>query len=209
MPSTTKCPNIYIIGPQSTGKTTLVNELHRQLGTWLADTSFDLPHVIPETARIVLEQHNISSLDVTASEEQCINLQRLIIEAQSVAEEEALSISSWFISDRSAIDPLIYVRRYASAQAAEDLRLLESWAKLRERMTGSLIVVCESGTPWLVDDGIRLMPEGDEAWNRLYIDFCAVLQELNLTYCVVPQTMLGLPDRAEFRTLEDTETDCA
>ena len=65
-------------------------------------------------------------------------------------------------------------------------------------MTNSLVLVCESGTPWLTDDGVRLMPGNEEAWEQLFKDFCELLQELELPYAVVPRTMLDLSERAEF-----------
>ena len=193
-----KCPNIYVIGPQSTGKTSLVKQLRSQLGTWLANTSIDQPQIISEVARTVLSKHKLTAEDVTASEKRCRTLQRLILEAQAQAEKEGLMKSSWLISDRSGVDPLVYAKRFASTKAAAELQRHDAWIELRGRMADSLIVVCESGTPWLTDDRVRLMPESEEAWKQLFDDFCELLHDVGLCYVVVPRTMLDLSERADF-----------
>jgi hypothetical protein len=58
--------------------------------------------------------------------------------------------------------------------------------------------VCEAGTPWLMDDGVRLMPDSEDAWMKLSRDFCELLDATGFRYCVVPRTMLDLSGRAEF-----------
>ncbi|KAG7419614.1 hypothetical protein Forpe1208_v003414 [Fusarium oxysporum f. sp. rapae] len=117
-------PNIYIIGPQSTGKTTLVNKLQSDLEHWLADTSVDKPQIIPEVARTVLRKHKYSAEDIQTSTTRCLELQQLILEAQAEAEKEALRTSSWFISDRSGFDPSVYAKRYAAPDAVGKLQQL-------------------------------------------------------------------------------------
>ncbi|SCO82746.1 uncharacterized protein FRV6_06959 [Fusarium oxysporum] len=115
-------PNIYIIGPQSTGKTTLVNKLQVDLEHWLVDTSIDKPQIIPEVARSLLVKHKYSAEDIQASKTRCFELQQLILEAQAEAEKEALKTSSWFISDRSGFDPLVYTKGYAAPNAIAQLQ---------------------------------------------------------------------------------------
>ncbi|KAL9570975.1 hypothetical protein ACKAV7_005312 [Fusarium commune] len=107
MSSNAHVSNIYIIGPQSTGKTTLVNKLQSDLEHWLADTSIDKPQIISEVARTVLRKHKYSAEDIQTSTTRCLELQQLILEAQAEAEKEAPRTSSWFISDRSGFDPSV------------------------------------------------------------------------------------------------------
>ncbi|OBS20007.1 hypothetical protein FPOA_11729 [Fusarium poae] len=202
MPTKTKIPNIYIIGPQSTGKTTLVQKLQDDLQHWPMPKQ---PHIISEVARTVLKKHNYSAHDIQTSPTRCLELQQLILEAQAVAEKQAAQTSSWFISDRSGIDPLVYAKRYASLQGMQNLQQLPSWAEIKERMEDSLIVVCEAGTPWLTDDGVRLMPGSNDEWMAVFHDFCALLDQLGLEYSVVPRTMLDLSERAKFIHTKWTE----
>lgn len=198
MPPNTTPANIYIIGPQSTGKTTLVNELRSESHHWRCKLPIEEPQIISEVARSVLSEHKFTGDDIASSQQRCLALQRLILEAQARAENKALEKSNWFISDRSGIDPLVYARRYASAQGAVEMQQVDVWVQVKARMTDSLIVVCESGTPWLADDGVRLMPRNEEEWLQLFQEFCAVLDDLGLQYSVVPKTMLDLSGRAEF-----------
>ncbi|RKK10808.1 hypothetical protein BFJ66_g16462 [Fusarium oxysporum f. sp. cepae] len=198
MPSDANIPNIYIIGPQSTGKTTLVKKLQSELDYWPADTSIETPQIISEVARSVLAKHKFSAEDITSSTSRCLALQKLILGAQASAEKEALRNSSWFISDRSGFDPLVYAKRYVSTDAVVEMQLEPTWMEVKARMANSLIVVCEAGTPWLVDDGVRLMPGSEDEWMQVFRDFCGLLNDVGFEYSVVPRTMLDLEKRAEF-----------
>jgi nicotinamide riboside kinase len=198
MSSNAIIPNIYVIGPQSTGKTTLVNKLRDALRHWLAGATIEPPQIVTEVARTVLTKHKYTANDITSSTDRCLALQKLILEAQASAEKEALLRSSWFISDRSGFDPLVYAREYVSPGAVVEMQQLPAWVEVKARMEKSLIVVCEAGTPWLMDDGVRLMPDSEDAWMKLSRDFCDLLDETGFGYCVVPRTMLELLERAQF-----------
>ncbi|RBQ77741.1 hypothetical protein FVER14953_05747 [Fusarium verticillioides] len=205
MASNPYVPNIYIIGPQSTGKTTLVNELQADLEHGLVDLSIDKPQIVSEVARSVLAKHKYSAEDIRTSKVRCLELQQLILQAQAEAEKEALKTSSWFISDRSGFDPLVYAKRYASPGAEQELQQLEAWKQVKARMETSLIVVCEAGTPWLMDDGVRLMPGSETEWMQVFDDFCQMLDEVGLEYSVVPRTVLDISERAELVWAKWTE----
>ncbi|KAI1027810.1 hypothetical protein LB503_011874 [Fusarium chuoi] len=205
MSSNAHAPNIYIIGPQSTGKTTLINKLQSDLEHRLADISIDKPQIVSEVARTVLAKHKYSAEDIRASTTRCFQLQQLILEAQAEAEKKALKSSSWFISDRSGFDPLVYAKRYAAPGAVAQLQQLPAWKEVKTRMERSLIVVCEAGTPWLMDDGVRLMPGSDKEWMQLFHAFCELLDEVGFEHCVVPRTVLDISERAEFVWAKWTE----
>ncbi|RKK68832.1 hypothetical protein BFJ69_g13258 [Fusarium oxysporum] len=197
MNSHSDVPNIYIMGPQSTGKTTLVNKLQGDLGHWLADTSIDGPQIIAEVARTVLAKYKYSAEDIQTLASRCFELQQLILEVQASSEKEALRTSSWVISDRSGFDPLVYAKRYAAPDTVTQLKELPAWKEVKARMESSLIVVCEAGTPWLMDDGVRLMPGSDKEWMQLFHDVCEMLDEVGLQYFVVPRTVLDISEGAE------------
>lgn len=107
-------------------------------------------------AATVLTKHKYTANNITSSTDRRLALQNLILEAQSSAKKEALQCVDWFISDRSGFDPLVYAREYVSPQAVVEMRQLPVWMEERSVMETSFIVVCEAGTPWLVDDGVRL-----------------------------------------------------
>jgi nicotinamide riboside kinase len=205
MTSNAYVPNIYIIGPQSTGKTTLVNKLQADLEHRLVDSSVDKPQIVAEVARTVLAKHKYSAEDIRTSKVRCLELQQLILEAQAEAEKEALKTSSWIISDRSGFDPLVYAKVYAAPSAVEQLQQLPAWREVKARMERSLIVVCEAGTPWLMDDGVRLMPGSETEWMQVFDDFCEILDEVGLDYSAVPRTVLDISARAELVWTKWTE----
>jgi nicotinamide riboside kinase len=198
MPFDTSIPNIYIIGPQSTGKTTLINRLQSDLEQWLADIPIEKPQIVSEVARTVLSKHKFTAKDITSSPNRCLALQNLILQSQAAAENDALQASSWFISDRSGFDPLVYARKYVSQEAMLEMQQQSCWVEVRKRMMSSLVIVCEAGTPWLMDDGVRLMPDSAEAWMQLSSEFCELLDQVGIAYVVIPRTMLGLSDRSDF-----------
>jgi len=195
-------PNIYIVGSQCTGKTTLVNAICRHFfdhGTGRAPEDHR-PGVIKEVARSVLEKHKFVRSDIRDSQSRALELQKLIIEAQYESERAHLNKykQSWFISDRSAVDPVIYARKYASAAAADALCTSEKWLEMKSRMSRSVIVVCEASVEWLVDDGVRLMPLDPDEWLQLHGEFCAALADMGLEYHVLPGNVGDMDERVEF-----------
>ncbi|KAK8030301.1 hypothetical protein PG990_000035 [Apiospora arundinis] len=166
--------NIYIIGAQSTGKSTLRAPC---FGTTASLRATSEP---PPT--------------------RALELQRLILAAQAKAENEATSASQpcWLISDRSAIDPVVYAWQYVGPEAA--LALMESaeWKLMRDRMAESLVVVCEAGVDWLTDDGVRLMPTGREEWAKTHEVFCRVLDVATVRYVVLPCNLRSTEERLAF-----------
>jgi nicotinamide riboside kinase len=90
-------PNIYIVGAQSTGKTTLVDGLE----SFIISTRPDIPHpvIIREVARDVLKEHQFGRDEIRSSKSRSFELQKLILERQSITERDAPS--NWIISDRS------------------------------------------------------------------------------------------------------------
>lgn len=99
------------MGAQCTGKTTLVNRLAQHFHD--NPPPAGPPAIIKEVARTVLVKHNFTANDITSSQERCLLLQRLILEAQAKAEREVLQgEASWFISDRSGVDPMAYAAQH-------------------------------------------------------------------------------------------------
>lgn len=187
--------HIYIVGAQNTGKTTIVNALQ---AAFAKDKSVVQPKVIREVARGVLRKHNIKAEDIRTPSS-AGGLQKLILEAQFDAENESLEEDKgFFISDRSGIDSIAYARKYATEEKSIQLGQSTEWCQLRDRMKDSLVIVCQAGADWLVDDGVRLMPENREEWIEVDQLFCTCLDEWRLDYEVVPCTLTDIDERVEF-----------
>ncbi|TGJ88065.1 hypothetical protein E0Z10_g685 [Xylaria hypoxylon] len=207
-------PNIYIIGSQCTGKTTLVNAIceyfERHPNKHNPIASAEHPGVIKEVARSVLKNHGFTRGDIRNSQDRALELQRLIIEAQFEAEKSQLGTRSWFISDRSAVDPVIYARKYVSKEAADTLAASAKWTEMKDRMAKSLVIVCEAGVDWLMDDGIRLMPLDTTEWLQLHTEFCLTLANIGLKHHVLPSRIRNTDERVQFvleRWEEETTQD--
>jgi nicotinamide riboside kinase len=192
--------NTYIIGPQCTGKTTLVNALekvfrHDTHGASSADPQ--QPLIIREVARTVLKEKGFIREDITTSPTRALQLQQHILEAQHRAEATACAskTSSWFLCDRSGLDPIVYTKCFVGYEAVEELLASKTWLDLEARMKKSIVVLCEAGCHWLVDDGVRLMPNDLEEWTRVEAAFRDLLEKRGISYYIIPKDMADLGTR--------------
>ena len=189
--------NIYVVGAQSTGKTTLITALSEHFTkSSPTTTTVPAPLILPEVARTVLRQLNLTGIDIKSSVSNAMLMQRAMLEAQYSVEKAAGT--QWFIADRSGFDAIVYTKRYAGEEGARELTRTKMWGELKERMEHSLIVVCEAGADWLVDDGVRLMPENREDWVAFHNLFCSSLKDAGLEYVVVPYEMKDMAERVRF-----------
>ncbi|KAL7937936.1 AAA domain-containing protein [Trichoderma chlorosporum] len=187
--------NIYIVGAQCTGKTSLVNALESSFAKSFSTTP---PVVVREVARSVLKIHGFTASDITSDPDRCLQLQALILEAQFNSEREALARNPWILSDRSGLDPLIYASRHIGSEAVELMTASNYWQELRDRMSQSLVFVCETVEAWLVSDGVRLMPRDVEDWMEYDYEFCHMLESAGIPYETIPRSIENLEDRASF-----------
>ena len=193
--------NIYIIGAQSTGKTTLLNALRRHFSH--AGTSDDPePQFIEETARLVFKQKGFTfaAIDTQSDFDKYLEIQQAILRTQLEAEDEALRKGKWFVSDRSGLDCLIYAAKYVGTKCAEELSRMPELERLKTRMREGRIIVCEPVAVWLEDDGsgLRPIPEHAEQWFSVHGEFCELLDGLGWKYEVLPSRMTDLDERVAF-----------
>lgn len=200
MTRSSKPRDIYIVGAQCTGKTTLVKALQEHFNNADECDGYrtSRPKFITEIARIVLKQHNFTADDIKSSPARALALQQLILQAQLAAERVLSAQDEWFISDRSGADPIVYARKYVSKDAESDLIQSAEWLELRERMRKSVVIICEAGADWLADDGVRLMPEDTEDWLGFHQLFCSCLDDWGLNYEVLPYHVTSLRERVAF-----------
>jgi predicted ATPase len=182
---TTTLKNIYIVGAQCTGKTTLVNALESHFASRAAHNR---PVIVREVARTVLKTHSLAATDIRSSPQSAFEMQKLMLLAQVDAERQAMTEAGWYISDRSGVDPICYALSHAGEDAANDLLATEAWAELKPRLEGGLIVVCEAGCRWLVDDGVRLMPLDQDEWMGFHVLFSVSWTDLGCHILFFPPT---------------------
>ncbi len=189
-----KNPTVYVVGAQCSGKTTLAVALKEHFSS---DPTLPPIALLTEAARGVLKQHNFTRNDIREDANRCMELQRLILEAQWT-EELRLSEESMLISDRSGMDPIVYAAQYAHPGESKSLFDSSAWRELRDRMSRSLVIVCEPVKAWLKDDGVRLMPLDWEEWLEIHQSFCAHLEDANIEFCVLSAEIASISDRVAF-----------
>ena len=191
---TKKNSTIYLVGAQCSGKTTLAIALKEHFSS---DSTLPPIALLTEAARGVLKRHNFTRNDIRGDASRCIELQRLILEAQWT-EELRISEESMLISDRSGIDPIVYAAKYAHPGESKSLLDSLAWRDLRDRMSRSLVIVCEPVKAWLKDDGVRLMPLDSEEWLEIHQSFCTHLEDANIEFCVLPAEEASTSNRVVF-----------
>lgn len=191
--------NIYVVGAQCTGKTTLVNALEGHYKTDDVSQKLQQPIIIREVARTVLKEKDFTRNDLTTSPIRALQLQQHILDAQ--LQEECAKTddtpSNWYICDRSGLDPIVYAQLFAGKSAAEDMLASEAWQALERKMKTGIVILCEAGCTWLIDDGIRLMPEGLDDWMRVDIAFRELLDARGIGYTIISKDVISLPERLE------------
>ncbi|KAL1592613.1 hypothetical protein SLS60_011029 [Paraconiothyrium brasiliense] len=195
---------LYVIGAQCTGKTTLVDALEKKFGQ--SETSCSTqgvllkPVIIREVARTVLREKRFNRLDITTSPSRALRLQKHILDAQFAAERAITNLEAparWYISDRSGLDPIVYAQLFVGEEAASDMLTSEEWRELEQRMKAGIVILCEAGCSWLIDDGTRLMPDGTTEWMRIDDAFRKQLFARGIRYTVVPKDMVSLEERVQ------------
>ena len=117
--------NIYVIGTQYTGKSTLVSHLERHLKSnpVYQEHNFHEPQILQEGARNILREYNFTAADIRNSKPRALELQRLIVIAYCQVE---MKYNTWYISDRSILDALVYAQQYGGSDST--LRLIEGFS---------------------------------------------------------------------------------
>jgi nicotinamide riboside kinase len=196
--------NIYVVGAQSSGKTTLISGLEKYFHvysnvTWGA-LVVEKPFVLEEVARQVLMNCGYTGKTVSESKSQALQLQTLILEMQFEAEDAIKDF--WFISDRSGVDAIVYAKLYTGESEAKQLLDSKKWKDMEDALQNSLIIVCEPVLSWLKEDGLRLMPKDCSARIELVSEihglFCDIPNSLGLKYVILPKDVIDLDARVRF-----------
>jgi nicotinamide riboside kinase len=186
---------IYIVGPSSTGKTTLCSALYRVL-------ALDAPSYITEVAREVMRRKGFTREHVGRLE-----MQEAIMEAQLEAENKSRVYVTQrakvqvLLSDRSAVDAVVYaILTSRNKEEADDRRetLIGSpqFQLALSNYRQALFILLTPVPEWLVDDGVRSMADG----HQCLAVYRQVLSELGIKYKEMGTNTKRLSDRVEFVT---------
>jgi len=179
---------IYVVGPSSTGKTTLCNALAAKLG-------LEAPAYITEVARKVMRETGYTRGDIGK-----IGMQMDIMKAQLQREDErkltATKSQRVLLSDRSAIDPIVYaIFTSTSEEEAQQRRdsLINS-PQFQLALPGyrhSIFLLLKPVQEWVWDDGIRSLEDRDRCLDL----FRKTLDELGICYREMGPDMMFLAER--------------
>lgn len=186
--------NLYLIGPQCSGKTTLLNALRALYSDH--DPAFqdiDKPFIIEEAARLIMQEEGFQATDLCDSV-RGLELQMRILRRQDQTEEQMRD--RWFFADRSPLDTLVYAKKYTGPDALKTLAQTEEWARSRSRMQRATVVVCEAGNvEWLSADSVRIAYQNASEWKALNGAFFDLLRECGIRYSVLSYGIKDLGQR--------------
>jgi hypothetical protein len=146
----------------------------------------------------VLKEKGFSREDLM-SPHRALQLQQHILDAQLQAEisVKADEPSGWYICDRSGLDPIVYAQVLVGSSAAENMLASDAWQKLEHKMKSGVVVLCEAGCTWLVDDGVRLMPRELDEWMRVDAAFRELLRARGIPFTVISKDVISMPERVK------------
>ncbi|KAH9477347.1 hypothetical protein JR316_0009553 [Psilocybe cubensis] len=182
-----KTLSIYVVGPSSTGKTTLCNALAQRLG-------LQKPAYVTEIARKVMRDKGYSR-DTIGSLQMQQDIMEAYFEQEKMLDELGCCVR---LFDRSALDPVVYA--ILTSTDADDRRarkefLLNSdkFRKVlaRYRSDTSLVILLKPVSEWIHDDGVRSLENQQECGEI----FEALLHELNIKYRVFGKGVKYLEER--------------
>ncbi|KAB2100120.1 hypothetical protein AG0111_0g11721 [Alternaria gaisen] len=186
--------NLYLVGPQCSGKTTLLNALRALYSDHNpASQDIDKPFIIEEAARLIMQEEGFQATDLCDSV-RSLELQMRILRRQDQTEEQMRD--QWFFADWLPLDTLVYAKEYTGIDALKTLAQTEEWARSRSRMQHATVVVCEAGNvEWLSADSIRIAYRDASEWKALNGAFFDLLRECGIPYSVLSHAIKDLGQR--------------
>ncbi|KAF8067484.1 AAA domain-containing protein [Lyophyllum atratum] len=174
---------IHLVGPSSTGKTTLINILAKKL-------SLEGPAVVREVARDVMATQGYSRRDVGSLE-----MQQAIMVAHLKKEAEG-RLCPIQICDRSAVDPIVYAVLTSNgdeeARRRRDILVnsLDFQLALQNYRNETFLLLAPV-TEWQEDDGVRLIEQQSQCFEA----FQVILGELGIHFREIGPDMRFLEER--------------
>ncbi|KAH3733331.1 hypothetical protein DPMN_039757 [Dreissena polymorpha] len=169
----TDITRVYICGPHSTGKTTLLNDLRPHVPEL---------HVLHEVARGIIKSHGWCRDDYVPDKHPEVfkQLNVEILEAQIKLEREYSEQGKHFICDR-AIDPIVYGQYYVGPEARDVMLGLPGLSGWLESLRRSLVILVAPHHEIIKDDSVRLTSSIEEL-RDFYNVFAAELNYQKIPY---------------------------
>jgi nicotinamide riboside kinase len=187
----THLSGVYVVGPSSSGKTTLCKALAARL-------CLPRDRHISEVARSVMQASSFTREHVGM-----LAMQQSILNAQAEAESKARAryrgatwspTAPFLLCDRSAIDPIVYA--YFSTIDKSGAETLVESAELRGLLPvyrDALFVLLHPVVEWLEDDGVRSLDD-PQKYPTVFKEY---LEKFKLDYEEMGDSVKGLEDRVD------------
>ncbi|GJE97877.1 AAA domain-containing protein [Phanerochaete sordida] len=179
---------VYIVGASSVGKTTLCNAIAESL-------QVDPAVWVKEVAREVMRTTTFSRETIDQ-----VEMQHAIMTAQLAAEARARAAPPHhgpvlLLSDRSAVDPIVYAATSGADGAAKRQRLLHdpAFEATLAFYRDALFFLLQPVPAWLEDDGIRSL---EDPWNY-NAHLRATLTELGIPLIEIGEDVKDLDQRVD------------
>ena len=170
--------NMFLIGPSSTGKTTLLEQLRKQLGNTSAI------HFHEETARQVLNQKALTGRDLIQNKVLHMELQQELLQMEYASLEDKVRPGTFHISDRSVIDALVYTKAHGTPVDVETFRNMPTFQACVDLYRQNSYMILFPVHTVLHDDGMRILGTRQEEETFFHL-FETTLQELHIPYLVL------------------------
>ncbi|KAF9057078.1 AAA domain-containing protein [Panaeolus papilionaceus] len=188
MSESTETPlSIFIIGPSSTGKTTLCEALVESL-------SIPQEAYVTEVARTIMKEKGYSRNTIGV-----LDMQKDIMEGYYTRQRNLEQLGEKYpihLYDRSVIDPVVYAMLTApnddEANNRKDLLTrTPAFRNAVDKFKQSIMVLMRPVEGWLVDDGIRSVDNQLECINT----FESLLEEWEIPYVSMGDEIQSLTRR--------------
>ncbi|XP_033113303.1 uncharacterized protein LOC117113908 [Anneissia japonica] len=179
---------VYLCGAHSTGKTTLLGDVGKELQGIKQES---------EIARNVLDRMSAEerhrAIDYKNYPGEFENLQRLILENQCEVDRQNANNGEDYIADRG-IDPIVYAALYLGDEAKKSLLALPITQECIQRFKNSCIFVVYPHRQCMNVDGKRITPVWNEL-TRFTEILIQILKDFKIEY--IPVTVLDRSKRCK------------
>ncbi|KAG6373183.1 hypothetical protein JVT61DRAFT_6801 [Boletus reticuloceps] len=183
---------LYVVGPSSTGKTTLCDAVAHslKLRSWC---------YITEVARQIMKRRGFTREDMGRIEMQSAIMLAQIEREAEVCERARGTGETLMLSDRSGVDPIVYAVLTANDEHQARLKknlLVEhpTFQCALKRYRKAKFLLLRPVPEWVVDDGVRSL---DQHAHSFHV-YRAVLAELGIPYREIGEDMKDLLERTNW-----------
>lgn len=169
---------VFLVGPQSTGKTVMYNQLMAMFKSGTA-TGYS------EIARHLLDEWDITGADLERDAQLYCDFQEALLERYAILQRDILSPEqrSVLLFDRSGIDPVVYSRllKLPEADLSQTPHFHECLSLYRDPER-CMIVLFPMVPKLLKADSVRMMPSTLEEYAHMFTEYSRLLRELDIPY---------------------------